>query len=561
MITQQEIVDEINRLTLHYNVSWQDIKTDADKAISKINAFLGTKYPKMSSKLDAPTKAYTFTNDAVDIEYFGDEHVYNVIIPFIAMEVLARDEEFTTIYNKYAQEVEDGLFTMFQKEFNRVPLSYRQDPDQGVFFGSDSAKGELARNNLADLPVYKFKIHYEINNGDIVLATGMDFVTDIRAYLYEDTAVVKGWNRELLSGDNAWAYSFEGWSRHPLEVNDLECEVGTVITMTTDVYYYARWSKVSTLQCTPDGVLTIKNKYKSTLTNLLIPDIVQNSMVRTIPTNFLVSTEPAYGDATQLMKIALPKYITTLAYGCFHGFAGSEIIFPDTLVDNVTYEGIRIESLAFNLAPNLTGIVLPANVRTIMENAFPQHDGVSRTFKCRILEQNKPSYYAGDIAEVVPETYDETKTYYIGNTVRYSTINYEFTADHLRGKLDAGVAVPIVPSFLEFPAGTQWFSVMTKTLYTAVVADTWDGAVGLVITTADDPATNPAVGSLEYDTVTGKLHTYITNGWLGTDVTEVATVMGVVPGTEYGWHPNWAAPTNMFATSPYIIYKAWGYNG
>ena len=65
----------------------------------------------------------------------------------------------------------------------------------------------------------------------------------------------------------------------------------------------------------------------------------------------------------------------------------------------------------------------------------------------------------------------------------------------------------------------------------------------------------------EYDTVTGKLHTYITNGWLGTDVTEVATVMGVVPGTEYGWHPNWAAPTNMFATSPYIIYKAWGYNG
>ena len=47
------------------------------------------------------------------------------------MEILARDEEFTTIFNKYAAEVEEGLFNMFQNEFNRA--FFLDKSDQGAF--------------------------------------------------------------------------------------------------------------------------------------------------------------------------------------------------------------------------------------------------------------------------------------------------------------------------------------------------------------------------------------------------------------------------------------------
>ncbi len=241
MITQQAIVDEINRLTLQYNITWLDILIDADKAITKINNFIGTKYPSMSSVLDAPTRTYAFRSGVeedgpVDTPYFPDEHIYGVVIPFIAMEVLARDEEFTTVYNKYANDLEDGLFQMFQKEFNRVPLAFRQNPDAGVFFAADSALSEVARNGEADLPVYKFKVHYHINQEDIALGD-IRFVEDTRAYLYEDTTVVKGWNTELISADGIKVYSFTGWSRDPNSVADAECAVGTEITLLTDVHY------------------------------------------------------------------------------------------------------------------------------------------------------------------------------------------------------------------------------------------------------------------------------------------------------------------------------------
>jgi hypothetical protein len=134
MLTQQNIVDRLNQLTLRYNLTWSDIKYDADKAIIRINDFLGAKFPLMSDVLLSPQSTYTARVDEVDTPFFNESYIHSVVIPFIAMEVLARDEEFTTIYNKYATEVEEGLFSMFQREFNKVPLVFRQSPmDGGIF--------------------------------------------------------------------------------------------------------------------------------------------------------------------------------------------------------------------------------------------------------------------------------------------------------------------------------------------------------------------------------------------------------------------------------------------
>lgn len=403
MITQQEIIDRLNQLTLRYNLTWYDIKYDADKAIAKINAYLGTKYPKMSSILISPTSTYTVGNTDADAgevevtvyEIFPEEHIHNVVIPFIAMEVLARDEEFTTIYNKYAHEVEDGLFTMFQKEFNRVPFVFRQNPDKGVFFPSDSAQGRIQRNRIeADLPIYKFRVYYHINKGDIVLSsdTSLRFTEDYTAYLYGTTAVIKGWDYQMLSYDGTKAYEFAGWmkNKNPATINTYT--VGSEVEILSDLHLYANWIVEDTLRVDHmTGTVYIKDEFKKSLTNLIIPDYIGGTMITTIPTNFLHGTGNGLGDdyATHLEKIVLPKNLTRIEQRAFYRFNGTSIIFPDAHID-IRYGGISIEAWAFESTPNLTSIILTPNIIAIETNTFPQTEDKTMVVYCRILERNKP---------------------------------------------------------------------------------------------------------------------------------------------------------------------------
>ena len=69
-MTQQEMLNRLNQLTLGYNLTWQDVHYDADKAINKINNYLGTIYPSMSSVLLSPDSSYTVRVDGVDHPYF-----------------------------------------------------------------------------------------------------------------------------------------------------------------------------------------------------------------------------------------------------------------------------------------------------------------------------------------------------------------------------------------------------------------------------------------------------------------------------------------------------------
>ena len=90
MITRAEIVRELNRLTLRYNLKWSDIASDANKAIYKINTYMGTTYPKISDYLINDDSTYTFNYKEHEIEIIPEEYFYTVIIPSIAMEVLSR---------------------------------------------------------------------------------------------------------------------------------------------------------------------------------------------------------------------------------------------------------------------------------------------------------------------------------------------------------------------------------------------------------------------------------------------------------------------------------------
>lgn len=392
-MTQQEMLNRLNQLTLGYNLTWQDVHYDADKAINKINNYLGTIYPSMSSVLLSPDSSYTVRVDGVDHPYFPEEYINSVVIPYIAMEVLAREEEFTTIYNKYATEVQEGLFHMFQNEFNRVPLALRQNPDQGVFFTADSALGKLAHNNLADLPVFKFRVYYHVNNDSIALGSGIQFVEDTRAYLYNDTATIKGWNIQLLSYDGVYAYQFRGWSRNKLQVTEAAIIPGATLTVLGDIHLYAMWDRINTMNIDYTGTVTIKNAYLPSLTTLIIPERINNIEVKTIASYFLHKDHSGSKEtlALNLDTIVLPKYLRTIQANAFKDFKGTTIILPETPVVPGVYDGITVEDSAFADTHNLNTIIIPTNVVTIHATAFPIIVDKVMLIYIRYLFQNKPA--------------------------------------------------------------------------------------------------------------------------------------------------------------------------
>lgn len=393
MITQQDLINRLNQLTLRYNLTWNDIKYDADKAIAKINAYLGTNYPPISQVMLNNLSGYSMNASGYRVEIFPDEYFHSVVIPYIAMEVLARDEEFTTIYNKYMSELEDGLFTMFQKEFNRVPMAFRQTNDRGVFFAEDTALAKVARNLTENLPTFRFRVYYHVNNSAIILSTltAAHFLEDNRAYDYQEKATILGWDINLIlySFNGTTAYKFAGWDLDPIHGDTTSAPVtGDEVVMTNDIHLYAVWEEESTLDYNAFTGLSIKTKHASSLTYLEIPNYVDGQLVKKISTDFSLN-------AINLETIVLPAYLELISGNAFAGFMGSHIIFKETPTSGL-YPGITLSSNSFYNTPNLTEIVLPTNIVTIESGAFPTVVNKRMIIYCRYLETNKPGNWEDD---------------------------------------------------------------------------------------------------------------------------------------------------------------------
>lgn len=388
MITQAELLERLNQLTLRYNLTWLDIKYDADAAIAKINSYMGTTYPKLSEKMTHPNASYTIPTNGINVAIIDDEYFHSVIIPFIAMQVLARDEEFTTIYNKYVMDLEEGLWNMLQKEFNRVPLVFRQQPNQGVFFASDTAQGIIQRNDVVNLPVFKFRVFYHMNNADAVLSThtAQSFVTDTHAYLYDEKATILDWSTDLVSLDGTKVFTFNGWRRDPAQLTLDPIAAGTEVKMQADLHLYASWVSHSTLVITNAGVLSLNPAYASTLTYLNIPSLVNNKPVFEIAANFVFNTVTSAVRAPNLNTIIVPSSVRRLQPYAFKGFKGTSIDF----VEGGTAP-LVIEENAFTNCTNLETLLIPANVSAIGTNAIGSVENLSRTIQCRILANNKPN--------------------------------------------------------------------------------------------------------------------------------------------------------------------------
>ncbi len=452
MLTQKELIDRLNQLTLRYNLTWFDIKYDADKAITKINSFLGTKYPKLSTTMTSPNDTYSIPRtekDAAgvitrieDYEIIKEEYFHSVIIPYIAAEILARDEEFTTIYNKYLLEMQEGLFDMFQKEFNSVPVEFRQNSDQGVFFGLDTAQGLIQHNarNL-NIPTFQFRINYYPDNNNLFIPEGISFPKDLNVYLYEKPATILFPQPPInvfASIDGQFIYTFDGWTRQQSSAGVTaangyslaQLQAGPItVTMRGDLSLYAFWQATPTLNIDVLGLVTINSDARSKIANLIIPNVINSIIPKTIKSNFI--TDPA-GPNPDLLRqgIYLPKSILELQANAFNGFQGHTILLNQGLT--------TIRSNTFAATPALFEIVIPDSVLTIEGNAFPVVLGKRLVIKTRFLEVNKPAGWASVPANPLTQNYNMTSG---SNTLTVSAGNV--TTGISVGQYVTGTGIPV----------------------------------------------------------------------------------------------------------------------
>lgn len=353
-MTQQEFMNYLNRLTVGYRLTWEDIKYDADKAIHKINDYLGTCYPEISEVMTAPHHTYSIVAGNKKIPIFPKRYLISIVIPFVASEVLARDEEFTTIYNKYLVEVEEGLYNMFQNEFNKVPHMFRQSKDEGVFFAIDHPlhKTSMHKQNI---PFIKLRVYYHVNNNDIAYTP-----VDLKSYNYGDEITLIKPDKIFIGQDGTTAYTFKYWSYEPI---DISIHAEDTISITSDVHLYAIWNKDSTLHIA-DETVYIKPEYKDLLYTLTIPKYIGSDTIKYINKDFA---------GPHLVQIVLPSSNITLKSESFANYNGA-LIFPK--YDYLRYSPkIVIESDA--IGPNVYTYIdganyvlyLPCSVYRVESNA------------------------------------------------------------------------------------------------------------------------------------------------------------------------------------------------
>lgn len=339
-MTQQDIVNELNRRIAGYNITWDSIEMDADRAIMNINNNLGAKYPMMSEILVGPETRYELVVEGTPTPIFPTKYIITVVIPFIIMEVLARDEEFTTIYNKYTMDYENGLFDMFQYEFNRVPLAFRQQKDVGVFFAYDTPQRKIQDSVEKNLPVFTFKVHYH-DNLDIPL---YNFIIDDGIYNYGDTYEVKTYSGSLLDG--IYQYTFAGWSLYPTTSaadTSLIISPGDTLTIQRELHLYAVWRVSTIIEVTDAGVATMKELDLS-IESLVIPTRINNKVVKELGKDFCSNN--------RVKSITLPTTIEKISTGslCIRSIIETtsvNLTFNDSFV-NTVYTNILLPTTIEN---------------------------------------------------------------------------------------------------------------------------------------------------------------------------------------------------------------------
>lgn len=249
-LTKTNIVNRINRLQTSFKVKWEDIVDDLDMAIDKINSWLGTKYPPVSEVLHdyaEEDKTYSYRAGGKDVEFFPNKYFMNIVIPFVITQILAKDEEFTAIYAKYQNDIDENLLLMTAQEINNVPY-HLIDAPKGVYFQNPDP--DFGRNPEAyfnrkikmDLPRIRVKYDWNIDSNYIKGFVDKPLPVDNNSYekgtQYMPSILGTNDYTPMLVDDKATVLAvFLGWSLRP----DGEVIPTGYITLEEDVTFYAQW--------------------------------------------------------------------------------------------------------------------------------------------------------------------------------------------------------------------------------------------------------------------------------------------------------------------------------
>lgn len=160
---RNDIVKRVNqRLDGGFN-SWEDMKYEFDDAIIEINNRLHSTFPMMSEILlgdDSrycrftlesnepgkdkitlsfvdPIDARDYKNTHINIQYkeitrdiIPSEYIRSVVIPYVVMRMLQREDEYGNLQTTMMQEYSRGLDLMFANYYELVPKEYiKEDSD------------------------------------------------------------------------------------------------------------------------------------------------------------------------------------------------------------------------------------------------------------------------------------------------------------------------------------------------------------------------------------------------------------------------------------------------
>ena len=331
-MNQQEIVEAVKKLLVGYDITWDDIKYDADKAIYQINDRLGAKFPEMSKVLQGPQHHYAIMSCGKLIPIFDRKYILTVVIPFIAMEILARDEEFTTVYNKYNLDFNNNLYLMYSNEYNRIPPMFIQDDTTGVFFTNEEAVLPRGHNSYKAKPderytlkmIPKVRLTFNLNDPKViikdatpVLPKECDYGQSLSLPTAAQMATIYSY-----SHDGNYKYSFDGWYDNAYCNNSPLLDT---IVMDSDKEVFAKWKQTEVFRYEVDNdqgtyyypvFINEENMYR-----LVIPSYIQG-----MPIN-----ELKFNDS-----IKIPDTVQRLAFGnnikrlkSLGSFQGTVIEFPD----------------------------------------------------------------------------------------------------------------------------------------------------------------------------------------------------------------------------------------
>lgn len=427
-MTQQDILNAVNNLAIGNHVSWQDIMYDADRAIDKINARLGAKFPKMSEVLVSYDSTYSIMIKGKVVPLFDDRYIRTIVIPFIASEILARDEEFTTIYNKYLLDVEDGLYDMFANEFNKIPEPLKQDTTTGIFFPRKAKPAptyivgrsfvqehcEDRRYHGKDLD-FTLNVNYHINLANI--AKHNSFVVDSINHKFNEAYDIITISQsspyyKYVSFDGVTGYTFDSWYKDPLCTMAMPEHVNLI----SDLNVYAKWNAYDTLTYNLSGntctVALGNNNFKDLVVNLQIPEYIQGFRITHVGGSFLPSSN-------NVDIVTFPMSDLIVQANAFNNFKGSKISFP-------MYGDIRFNANSLKLYnANLDSIshqyqlVLTKAVMSIDCNSF----GTITTGIIGVTKEVNILVMRNDRTDNVFPSLGETNVFYTrddGRTIRYT---------------------------------------------------------------------------------------------------------------------------------------------